>query len=126
MRQQRIERQNSAKAPQIIDNRQPKVPDLPPVDPATANLPLRTVFYMEVGDMGPAQVQLLVQEINKVYAESRGGIHYVIPVRHGKISSDIEFEGEFLETIRRLCETKDGQIVFKDAAKECRIVRESI
>jgi hypothetical protein len=126
MKQQRIERNKSNKAPEIIDNRQPKVPELPAVSPDVANLPLRTVFYVEVKDMEPAQVQYLVQEINKVYAESRGGIHYVIPIRHGKISSDLEFEGEILATIRRICEVKDGQIVLRGDVAECQIIREQL
>lgn len=126
-RAQRIERKKASTAPQIIDTRQPKaVPPAPPVDPAVANLPLRTVFLMEVGDMEPAKVQLLVQEANKMYEGVRGGIHYVLPVRHGKLRSDIVFEQEWLEVVRKTCEVKDGQIVLKDGATECHIVRQNI
>lgn len=126
-RAQRIERKKPAAAPQIIDTRQPKpLPPAPPVDPAVANLPLRTVFLMEVGDMEVAKVQLLVQEASKMYEGARGGIHYVLPVRHGKLRSDIYFENEFLEVVRKMCEVKDGEIVLKDGATECNIVRTSI
>ncbi len=122
MKQQRIARPSSQKAPEIIDQRQPKLPDLQ----ASSDVPLRTVFMMEVGDMEAARVQLLVQQISEVYAESKGGIHYVIPVRKGKIGSDIFFEEEFRKVVEQTCEVKDGKIVLKDGAKECKIVRESI
>lgn len=126
-RAQRIERKKPTAAPQIIDTRQPKsVPPPPPVDPAVANLPLRTVFFMEVGDMEPAKVQLLVQEANKMYEGSRGGIHYVLPVRHGKLRSDIVFEAEWERVVRETCEIRDGQICLKDGATECQIVRTNI
>ncbi len=123
---QRMERIRKSKAPQIIDNRSPKPLDLPPVDQATANLPLRTVFFMEVGAMEPAKVQLLIQQANEMYEGAKGGIHYVLPVRDGKIRSDIVFEGEWLAIVKETCEIKDGQIVLKDGASECQIVRNSI
>lgn len=126
-RAQRIERTRPAAAPQIIDNRHPKsVPQPEPVDPAVANLPLRTIFLMEVGQMEPAKVQLLVQQANEMYDGARGGIHYVLPVRNGRIGSDIVFESEFLSIVEKVCEVKDGQIVLKDGATECNIVRQSI
>lgn len=122
MKQQRIANPKSTKAPQIIDTRQPKLD--PQVE--ASKVPVRTVCYVEVRDMAPAQVQLLIQEINKVYETSRGGIHYAIPIRHGKIGSDMEFEAEFLATVKKICEVKDGEIVLRDGAQECTIVREHI
>ncbi len=126
MKQQRIERSKPAKAPQIIDNRQPTVPDPPQIDPAIANLPLRTIMYLEVYNMDHKQVQLLIQHTNEMYKDAKGGIHYVIPVRHGCLGPDIIFEEEFLKVVNQTCEIKDGQIKLKDGAKECRIVREKV
>lgn len=126
MKQQRIDRAKPAKAPEIIDTRQPNVPEPPTVDPAVANLPLRTVFYMEVGDMEQKQIQLLIQHVNELYSGSKGGIHYVIPIRHGKVGSDIMFEQEFLRVVKEMCEIKDGEIVLKDGAQEATILRHTI
>lgn len=125
-RAQRIERNKATATPTIIDNRQPKALPTPEIDPAVAHLPLRTVFLMEVGDMETSKVQLLVQEANKMYEGTRGGIHYVLPVRHGKLRSDIYFEAEFLSVVRKICEVKDGEIVLQDGATECHIVRQNI
>ncbi len=126
MKVQRIARNKPAIAPQIIDERQPNIPPPPQIDPAIANLPLRTVLMVEVADMDSTHVQLLVQEINKVYEGARGGIHYVIPIRHGCIGSDILFESEFLNVVRNMCEVKDGEIVLKDGATDCHIIRQTI
>jgi hypothetical protein len=123
MRQQRIDRHKPQTAPQIIDDRQPKIPPPPTVDPAVADLPLRTVLYVEVGDMEPAKIQLLVQSINEMYEGAKGGLHYVVPIRGGKIGSDVMFEAEFLRVVRELCEIKDNQIILKDGAQECNITR---
>lgn len=126
-RSQRIERKKAATVPQIVDIRQPKaVPQTQSVDPAVANLPLRTVFFMEVGDMETAKIQLLVQEVNAAYRDNKGGPHYVLAVRHGRIGSDLVFEKEFLDIVNEICEVKDGQIVLRDGAQDAVIVRQSI
>src|SRR5262245_16912769 len=100
MKQQHTNRRPPQTVPQVIDQRRP---ELPPIDPATANLPLRTIIFTEVGNMEPAQVQLLVQSINSMYEGARGGIHYVIPIRHGKIGTDVVFEAEFLAVVEKVC-----------------------
>ncbi len=126
MKQQRIARRSSKKAPLIIDERQPKSPPPIEIDPAKANLPIRTIIYLEVGDMEPVKVQYLIQEMNKVYADSRGGIHYIIPIRNGKIGTDIAFEAEFERVVQEICEIHEGNIRLKGGAKECYIVRQTI
>jgi hypothetical protein len=126
MRQQRIERHKPQTAPQIIDERQPKVPEPPQVDPAYANLPLRTVLLVEVGAMEPPAIQLLIQEINRVYTGAKGGIHYIIPIRDGKIGSDIVFESEWERIVQETCEIHDGKIRLKDGAQNCIIQRQVI
>ncbi len=128
MKQQYVGKKNQKSVPQIIDNRQHKEHNIPDIkiDPATANKPVRAVFYVEVGDMEPLRVQLLIQEINKQYSNARGGVHYVVPIRHGKIGSDIVFEKEWENVVRQTCEIRDGQICLKDEAKEVCVIRESI
>jgi hypothetical protein len=126
MRQQRIERKKDTAKPLLIDNRAHKVPEIPQPSPAVVDTPVRAVFYVEVGDMETVRVQLLIQEINKMYEGARGGVQYVIPIRHGKIGSDIVFEEEFLKVVHDTCEIKDDKIVLKDGSTKVLIVRERI
>jgi len=125
MKQQQVNKKSAKPGPQIIDNRQRAIPEIQ-IDPSVANLPLRAVFYVEVGDMETLRIQLLVKEINRQYTGARGGVHYVVPIRHGKIGTDIVFEQEFLDVVNKMCEVKDGQIVLKDGATEVNVVRETI
>ena len=42
-------------------------------------------------------------------------------------ATEFEFEGEFLKTIRKLCEVdEDGNIVFKNNAKKIDVIRKKI
>ena len=112
---------------QVIDSRKSRVkPQSLALDPTYANKPVRTVVFVEVHQMTAPQVQLMVQKINEVYKDARGGIHYVIPVREGKLGSDIMFEEEFLKVVNDTCTIEDGKIVLKDGAKEVAIIRESV
>ena len=120
MKQQKIVRNDNNQKPLIVNERQQTAM-------VTSNIPLRTVFYVEVGDMEPFRVQLLIQELNKMYDGARGGIHYVIPVRNGKIGSDIIFESEILDMVKKICEVNSqGTIILKEGATKCQIVREHI
>lgn len=127
-KQQKIQNKKIKPQPQIIDERSriPQIPQEPLINPDIANLPLRTVIYIEVGSMEPAKVQLLIQEINNVYANSKGGIHYVIPIRNGKIGTDIVFENEFLNVVKEVCEINGGEIILKDGARDCHIIRNKV
>lgn len=125
MKQHKVIRNSRPKQPTIIDERKPHIPALN-INPETANLPLRAVFYVEVGDMESFRVQHLVSEASKMYEGLKGGIHYVIPLRHGKISSDIVFEQEFERVVNELCEIHNGKIRLKNGAQDCVIVREQI
>lgn len=112
---------------QVIDSRKSTKPQSLALDPTYANKPVRTVVFVEVHDMAPPQVQLMVQKINEIYKDARGGIHYVVPVREGKLGSDPLFEQEFLDVVNKMCEvTSDGVIALKDGAKEVAIIRESV
>lgn len=129
MKQQRISRNQPKKQAVVIDERShmPAEPQALQIDPAIANLPLRTVTYVEVGSMEPAKVQLLMQEINAVHANAKGGIHYVIPIRNGKIGTDIVFEQQFLDVVKDVCEVNGaGEIVLKNGATDCNIIRNKV
>jgi hypothetical protein len=122
-RQQHIQRSQARKGPEIIDNRPPPpAPEIPAIVP---DLPLRTVVYTEVGDMERLRVQYLLKQLSEGYAD-RGGRHYVVPVRNGKISTEVMFEHEILDMVKQICEIKDGEIVLRGGAQECQIVRQSI
>lgn len=122
MKSQKIEKKVDKKRPLIIDERKSKIPE---IMPSTSN-PLRVINYVEVGDMDKAHIQLLVQELNRTYQMAKGGIHYFIPIRNGKIGSDIVFEEEWLKCVSETCEIKDGQIVLKNGAAEVEIIRRKI
>jgi len=112
---------------QIIDSRKNTKLQSLALDPTYANKPVRTVVFVEVHNMATPQVQLMVQKINEIYKDARGGIHYIVPVREGKLGSDLLFEQEFLDIVNKMCEiTPDGVIALKDGAKEVVIIRENV
>lgn len=77
--------------------------------------------------MDQLHVQELVKRLGDANESLKGGMHYVVPVRNGRIGSDIIFEHEILEMVRKVCEVNsDGEIILKDGATECQIVRERI
>jgi hypothetical protein len=130
MRARRIEKNSAVKQPTIIneklDNLSAAVaaPEMSAEILRTINQPIRTVVYVEVGDASQEQIMNLLRAVNEAYKSNEGGIHYVIPVRNGKLRTEIEFEQEFLETIRKICTIRDGQIVFTDGMKETVVIRE--
>jgi len=127
IKQQKIESRKGKKQPQVISERTPQAPPPLTLDPKYANAPVRAVNFVEVGAMQPAQVQLMLNELAKLHDTARGGIHYFLPVRNGKIGSDIVFEQEWLDIVRKTCEVdEDGEIILKDGAKDMLVVREKI
>jgi hypothetical protein len=135
-RSQKINRRKPKRAPIVQDERTPRQPEVPQlsIDPAKANAPVRTVNLVECGDMQGPQVQLLLQRLNQTHDTAKGGIHYFLPVRHGKIGSDIVFEEEFEAIGRKVFEVVDEQgnlienasIRLKGGAKDMTVVRKSI
>jgi hypothetical protein len=126
MRQQRINRKPPEAKPLIIDERPP--PPLPEIElqETISDKPVRTVYYIEVGDLEAVRVQILVQELNKIHAGNRGGIHYVLPLRHGKIGTDIVFEAEWEAVGQEVFEFCDGKIRLKNGAQDVQIIRTKI
>lgn len=134
MKQQKIVRDIPKKPVTVLDNRIPKaLPDIV-VDPQYANKPVRTVNYVEVGDMEAKQIQFIIQQLNATYDSAKGGIHYFVPVRHGKIGADIVFEEEFEKVGNDIFEVvdkdnniiEDAKIRLKGGAKEVAIVRRNV
>ena len=106
------------KQPTIIDNR---IVDQKP------DVAIRTVVYVEVGNMESKRVQQLCAAVSEMYKGNRGGIHYILPIRNGKIGADIFFEQEWLKIIKTICVVNEaGDIVLKDGAKDIRVSRETI
>lgn len=122
MKQQKIEKKTPPKEVEVIDERPLREVQM---TEEASKIPVRTVIYMEVGDMERERVLYLVKQISNNYENSKG-THYVLPVRHGKISGDIAFEQEWENTVREAFEIRDGQICLKGGAQEVRVVREII
>lgn len=118
MKRQVIARQKPEKTVTLIDNRTPP--------PEPVNVAVRTILYVEVGGMDSNQVANLVSQVSQMYTGNKGGIHYVLPVRNGKIGADIFFESEWLKVVREICTVQDGQIQLKDGAKDIKVTRELI
>jgi hypothetical protein len=124
---QKIERRKPKNTATIVDNRTPQQLNTQYSNPEVANAPVRTIHFVEVGDMEGKQLQLILQRLNATHDTAKGGIHYFLPVRHGKIGSDIVFEEEFLQVVNQVCEVDEsGLIQLKDGATEVTVVRQRI
>jgi len=88
------------------------------------NIPIRTVLYLEVQDLPAADVKHVAEKILHSFPNEHP--HYFVPVRFGKLTTEFEFEGEFLKTVNKLCEVKDGKIVLKGGATEMDVIRKKI
>lgn len=124
MRQQRITRHKDKPKPTIINEKQ--MAALTKEKPSGADLPVRTVYYVDVTNMSQEQYVALLEEVNRSAKNLKGGAHYIIPVRNGKIRTDIAFEAEFLKVVNEMCEVKDGQIVLKNGTQDVIVIREQI
>ena len=92
MKSQPLNKQTPKRQTIVLNDKKPKIKPTPKVPPGVT---LRTIHFIEVGDMPPQNIQFLVQELNATYNPAEQGIHFVIPVRNGKIGADIIFEEEF-------------------------------
>ena len=118
MKKQIVTKQKQLKTVTLVDNR--TKPEQP------ADVAVRTVLYVEVGNMDTQQVASLVSQVSQMYQGNRGGIHYILPIRNGKIGADIFFESEWLKVAREICTVQDGQIQLKDGAAQIKVTRETI
>jgi hypothetical protein len=131
MRSQKITKETPKKQTVVISDKKPKVKPPPKVKEGVT---LRTIHFVEVGDLAPQNIQLFVQELNATYNPAEHGIHFVVPVRYGKIGDDIVFEDEFLSVTDKICEVVDengntlhnAKIQLKGGAKEIQVIRQKV
>lgn len=122
MKSQPVKKETPKKHTVVLSDKKPKVAPPPKVPPGVT---LRTIHFIEVGDLQPQQIQFMVQELNATYNPAEQGIHFVIPVRNGKIGTDIVFEEEFLKVVHETCEVReDGEIHLKGGAREVQVLRQ--
>ncbi len=123
MRTQRVRSGPPRSGPVVIDER--KHDQGVPI-PQGVDMPVRAVLFVEVGDAPAANVRLLVSEIERTYQQKAGGQHYLIPIRHGRVTADVLFEQEIVDLVDKLCEVVDGKIVLREGAREVHVVRQAI
>jgi hypothetical protein len=123
MRQQKITRRAADKKVEVIDERSVSTQD---INPETANAPVRTISFVEVGAMNHQQISILLEQLKKSYNTAKGGIHYVVPIRNGKIGTDILFEKEWLDVVNKTCEIRNGEIVLINGATNVNVIRQKV
>lgn len=74
--------------------------------------PVRTIVYIEVGDLPSAEVRQAIAKVSKLYAANRHPT-FVCPVRHGRLTTDVVFERDVLAFVNMVCEVHDGQIILR-------------
>lgn len=87
-----------------------------------SEIPIRTLIFMEVGDVPPDQVRQAVSQVRALHGES---LHptFVLPVRDRKLTGDVIFEQELLDMIRSICTVDAGQIVLCGGVRQVDIMR---
>jgi hypothetical protein len=88
--------------------------------------PIRTIMYVEVGNLPPNEVRDIVASLTATLHP--GHPHFVVPLRNGKMNTDLDFEAEVLEFVNAICEiTDDGgsgaKIVLKDGCHNVDVIR---
>jgi hypothetical protein len=86
-------------------------------------------MYVEVGNLPPSEVRDIVASLMQTLHP--GHPHFVVPLRNGKMNTDLDFEAEILEFVRAICEiTDDGgsgaKIVLKDGCCDVNVIRTRI
>lgn len=85
---------------------------------------IRVVVYLETAGMDNARIFHFIKTLNESYKDSKD-THYVVPVKNGKLKTDLQFEQEFLNTIRDVCKVDEaGNIVFKETFGDVTVIRE--
>jgi len=116
MKSQVFTKNQPQKRVQVIDNRVPK-----------EGQEMRTVLYVEAGNTPIESFKELVSQVARSYEGDNRSIHYILPVRNGKIGAEVFFEKEWLEVVKKTCVVNEaGEIVLKDGAKDVLVRREYI
>lgn len=87
-----------------------------------SQVPVRTVIFMEVGDLPADQVRAACAQVKAFHGESMHPT-FVIPVRHRKLTGDVIFESEILDVVKSICEVAAGNIVLRDGARDVDVLR---
>lgn len=122
MKPQKIVKNREEKKPLIINEKQQAIIE----GKIASEKPVRAVYFVEVGNLPPSKIQDLYGALNAEWVKAQGGMHYVIPVRDGRITGDILFEQEILKIVNRLCEVKDGQIALRNGYEDVIVIRKSV
>jgi hypothetical protein len=90
------------------------------------SVPIRTVMYVETGNLPPNEVRDVVTSLTQTLHP--GHPHFIVPLRNGKMTTDIDFEREVLEFVRSICEIEsDGgsgaRIVLKGGCHDVDVIR---
>lgn len=93
------------------------------------SVPIRTVMYVETGNLPPNEVRDIVASLTQTLHP--GHPHFVVPLRNGKMHTDLDFEKEVLDFVNSICEiTDDGgsgaKIVLKGGCHDVDIIRVKI
>ena len=85
------------------------------------SVPIRTVMYVETGNLPPNEVRDIVASLTQTLHP--GHPHFVVPLRNGKMHTDLDFERELLDFVQLICEVKDGQISLKGGCHDVDVIR---
>ena len=85
------------------------------------HIPIRTIMYVEVGNLPPNEVRDITASLTRTLHP--GHPHFVVPLRNGKIHTDLDFERELLDFIQLISEVKDGQIALKGGCHNVDVIR---
>lgn len=90
------------------------------------SVPIRTVMYVETGNLPSNEVRDIVASLMGTLHP--GHPHFVVPLRNGKMHTDLDFEKEFLDFVNSVCEiTDDGgsgaKIVLKGGCHDVDVIR---
>ncbi len=86
-------------------------------------IPVRTLIFIEVGTLAPAEARQAVAQVSKLYGTTRHPT-FVCPVRNGKLTTNALFEQEILDWVHQICDVgHDGKIKFKTPPVEVDVLR---
>jgi hypothetical protein len=90
------------------------------------SVPIRTVMYVEVGNLPSNEVRDVTASLMQTLHP--GHPHFVVPLRNGKMLTDLDFERELLDFVQLICEIEsDGgsgaRIVLKGGCHDVDVIR---
>jgi len=87
-------------------------------------IPIRTVMYVEIGNLAACDAQILCRKLLERFSNEHP--HYLVPLRYGKLPTDMVFENEILAFVKSICEVKNGEIVLKGGARDVEVIRKRV